>query len=61
MSKIEKEKIAAIAALLLHINNQDDKFNQGRKNNNMWAYEHRRKIMGLKGIRETKSSRTTWR
>ncbi|MBJ23540.1 MAG: hypothetical protein CMB64_02605 [Euryarchaeota archaeon] len=61
MSEIDKEKIAAIAALLLHINNQDDKFNHGRKNSNVWAYEHRRKLMGLKGIRETKNSRTTWR
>ena len=58
---IEKEKIAAIAAILLHINSEDDRFNQGRMNKNAWSHEHRRKIMGLKGIRETKTSRTTWR
>ncbi len=58
---LEKEKIAAITALLLHINKGNDNFYQGRKNQNEWAFEHRRKIMGLRGIRETKSSRTTWR
>ena len=61
MKNNEREKIAAIAALLIHINSQNDKFNQGRKNNNVWAHEHRRKIMGLKGLRESKRSRTSWR
>lgn len=57
----EKEKVAAITALILHINKGNDKFNQGRENKNVWAFEHRRKIMGLRGLREMKNSRTTWR
>ena len=61
MAEIEREKIAAITALLLHINKGNDNFNQGRKNQNIWAFEHRRKIMGLRGVREINSSRTTWR
>ena len=57
----EKEKIAAMVALLLHLDKDSDDFYQGRKTKNLWAQEHRRKIMGLKGIRESKQSRTTWR
>tara|TARA_B100001996_G_C18505058_1_gene532986 strand:+ start:250 stop:429 length:180 start_codon:yes stop_codon:yes gene_type:complete len=58
---LEKEKVAVITALLLHIKKDDDKFYLGRQNKNVWAFEHRKKVMGLRGIRETKSSRTTWR
>tara|TARA_B100001996_G_scaffold346693_1_gene303794 strand:+ start:517 stop:696 length:180 start_codon:yes stop_codon:yes gene_type:complete len=58
---LKKEKVAAITALLLHIKKDDNKFYQGRQNKNEWAFEHRRKVMGLRGIRETKNSRTTWR
>ena len=61
MTEIEKEKIAAITALLMHINKRNDNYRHGRKNENMWAFEHRRKMMGLRGVRELKSSRTTWR
>ena len=61
MNDIEKEKIAAMIALLLHLDKDNDDFNQGRKMKNMWALEHRRRIMGLKGVRESKQSRTTWR
>ena len=57
----EKEKVVAITALLLHVNKDKDRFNQGRENKNVWAFEHRRKIMGLRGLREIKNSRTTWR
>jgi len=58
---LEKERIAAITALLLHIKKDDGNFYQGRKNQNEWAFEHRKKAMGLRGVRESKSSRTTWR
>ncbi len=61
MDRPEKEKIAAMVALLLHLDRDSDNFNQGRKMSNVWALEHRRRIMGLKGVRESKQSRTTWR
>ena len=57
----EKEKVAAITALILHINKGNDKFNKGREKKKVWALEHRRKIMGVRGLREMKNSRTTWR
>ena len=59
MTEIEKSKIAAITAVLIHVN-RGENYNQ-KKNQNIWAFEHRRKIMGLRGVREMKSSRTTWR
>jgi|TARA_B100001540_G_scaffold308268_1_gene322711 hypothetical protein len=61
MTEIEKEKIAAITALLIHMNRGNDNYIQGRKIQNVWAFEHRRKMMGLRGVREMKNSRTTWR
>ena len=59
--EIEKSKIAAITAVLIHVNRGNENYNQGMKNQNIWAFEHRRKIMGLRGVREMKNSRTTWR
>ena len=61
MTEIDKAKIAAITAILIHINRGNENYNQGRKNQNIWAFEHRRKMMGLRGVREMKNSRTTWR
>ena len=61
MNEIEKSKIAAITAVLIHVNRGNENYNQGRKNQNIGAFENRRKIMGVIGGREMKNSRTTWR
>mgnify|MGYP001158753617 FL=1 len=58
---LEKEKIAAIAAIMSLLNDSENIENIGRKKGESWTQDHRRMNMGMQSLMNNRSSRSPWR
>lgn len=61
MGEIDKQKIAAIVAIISTIEGRNNTENIGRQKGEAWSQDHRRMNMGLQSLMKNRSSRSPWR
>ena len=61
MGEINKQKIAAIVAIISIIDEHNKTQDIGRHKGEAWSQDHRRMNMGLQSLMKNRSSRSPWR
>tara|TARA_B100000989_G_scaffold59232_2_gene40398 strand:+ start:5500 stop:5697 length:198 start_codon:yes stop_codon:yes gene_type:complete len=61
MGEINKQKIAAIVAIISIIDEHNKTQDIGRQKGEAWSQDHRRMNMGLQSLMKNRSSRSPWR